>query len=132
MKLRLIVDSNQLKLQWMEISQHFLQHHYFIFHYLSFSTSGRTLFWKNKQKKSINKHIIVNKGLPNGYILLFFVPVSSSFFFKMNMYAAWFKVKLAMISYSLLLFSFFIMYLRLCISAYTLARGAGAGQPYQL
>ena len=37
---------------------------------------------EKQTKKSINKHIIVNKGLLNGYILLFFEPVSSSFFLK--------------------------------------------------
>ena len=37
---------------------------------------------EKQTKKSINKHIIVNKGLPNGYILFFFVPVSSSFVLK--------------------------------------------------
>ena len=37
---------------------------------------------EKQTEKSINKHIIVNKGLLNGYILLFFAPVSSSFFLK--------------------------------------------------
>lgn len=37
---------------------------------------------EKQTKKSINKHIIVNKGLLNGYILLFFAPISSSFFLK--------------------------------------------------
>ena len=62
---------------------------------------------EKQTEKSINKHIIVNKGLPNGYILLFFSLLVSAFFFRMNMYTAWFNIKLALISYSLLLFFFF-------------------------